>query len=269
MAENQGQTIATPVNNNQPAASQNDAQQQNAPMWASPQPSQTEHPQTHTQTQAQPVAPGQFDQTGTAPAGAFQPNPAFGQQPAGLPAGSGVVQQPVQPHGQPGPYATNQPPLTFEVPQEQLAGAPAAPAAGGNASGGFAEKLKTPMAAAIIGGVLLLGVGFATGYVVGHDQGSSSTSSSDSQTGFGGGMGGFPGGQGQGGTGQGQGGTGTNPFGQSQGGTGTGQGQSGTGTNPFSQGQGQSGTGQSQDGTTGQSQGGTTTEDGSDLTQTQ
>lgn len=36
---------------------------------------------------------------------------------------------------------------------------------------GFMARLRTPMAAAIAGGVLLLGIGFGTGFVVGHQGG--------------------------------------------------------------------------------------------------
>ncbi|GLY14350.1 hypothetical protein LWF15_32110 [Kineosporia rhizophila] len=159
----------------------------------------------------------------------------------------------------PGP-AGPPPHLTFEVPQEHLGTSVPAPAPTTGSQGGFVQKLKTPVAAAVIAGALLLGVGFATGYVVGHDRGSASVSgTTDGQTGFGGGQmpggGQFPGGgQMPGGqTGQGQ----------------TGQGQSGSGTSPFGQGQSQDGT--TQDGTTqdGTTQGGATTQDSTDLSQTQ
>ena len=149
------------------------------------------------------------------------------------------------------------PHLTFEVPQEQLATPAQSPVTGSR--GGFVQKLKTPVAAAVIAGALLLGVGFASGYVVGHDRGSASVSSTtDGQTGFGTGQ--MPGG-------------GQFPGGQMPGGQ-TGQGQSGTGTTPFGQGQSQDGTtpdGTTPDGTTqdGTTQGGTTTQDTTDLSLTQ
>jgi len=245
MADNQGQTIAAPVTN-PPAPPQNQAQQ-TTPMWASPQlgrPGQEAAPTSGTGSNAA-AGPVQQPLTPVVPAGA----------PASPPSGQQSGQQSVQQY----PYgASNPPPMTFEVPQEQLnAGGPGAPVAGGGRRGRFVERMKTPVAAAVIGGVLLLGVGFAAGYVVGHDVGSSSVSSTtDGQTGFGG-TGGFGGQMPGGSTGQGQlgqGGTGTSPFGQ-------GQSQS----QPF--GQSQDGTG---DGTTGDGSttDGSTTDD-TDLSQTQ
>lgn len=145
-------------------------------------------------------------------------------------------------------------PVTFAVPQEQLG--PVTPVKSGGRTGGFVEKLRTPVAAAVIGGVLLLGVGFATGYVVGHDRGASSSSSTtDGQTGFPGGQGGFGGQM-----------PGQSQNGQSQNGQGqTGQGQSGIGQDQSQQ----FGQDQSQGWTPGGTQDGTTTQDGTDLSQTQ
>lgn len=239
MAENQGQTIAAPVTN-QPAHPQTEAQQ-TTPMWASPQlnrPGQ-EASTAGVGAPVQPLAPTAA--TGSMPAAPVQPMAA-----AGAPVQSAAaVQQ--YPYG-----ASNPPPMTFEVPQEQLNPAgPATPAAGGGRMDQLVNRLKTPMAAAIIGGVLLLGIGFAAGYVVGHDVGSSSTSSTTSdQSGFGG-MGGTSGQMPGGSTGQSQGGTGTMPFDQGQ-----------SQTQPFGQDQ-QGGT---SDGTTSDD---TTNDTTTDLSQTQ
>jgi hypothetical protein len=82
----------------------------------------------------------------------------------------------------------------------------------------FTDRLRTPIAGAVLGGVVILGAGFAAGFVVGQDHASSSsTSVPDGQFGrFGPGTQGGPGGQfGQGGqTGQ------VGPGGQTDGGTG-------------------------------------------------
>lgn len=250
MAENQGQTIAAPVNHH-PAPPEHEAQA-TTPMWSPPQ-----------------AGPAPVGQTQVGPPG---PQTAYPQLPPTGPSGQ------IQPHPYGGP--STPPPMTFEVPQEQLASAP--PAAGGHRGANFVEKLKTPVAATVIGGVLLLGVGFATGYVVGHDRGASSVSNSTGtggQTGGGFGGGGFGGGGFGGGfggqTGQGQ--TGQGQTGQGQ----TGTGQGGTGTSPFGQSQDgsqQFGGSSSQGGTdgstgtgTGTGTGSATTTDGSttDLSQTQ
>jgi hypothetical protein len=105
------------------------------------------------------------------------------------------------------------------------------------------SRMRTPAAAAVAGGVLLLGIGFGTGYVIGHDRGATGSAASSNQN--------APGGQGgQGG----QGGTfGGGPgFGSQPGGSGSGaQGQQGQGQGGFgwrSGGTGQ-GSGGAEDGT--------------------
>jgi hypothetical protein len=40
---------------------------------------------------------------------------------------------------------------------------------------GFADRLRAPIAGALLGGVVILGAGFAAGYVVGHDRGGSAS----------------------------------------------------------------------------------------------
>jgi hypothetical protein len=102
------------------------------------------------------------------------------------------------------------------------------------------SRMRTPAAAAVAGGVLLLGIGFGTGYVIGHDRGATGSAASSNQN--------APGGQG------GQGGTfGGGPgFGSQPGGSGSGaQGQQGQGQGGFgwrSGGTGQ-GSGGAEDGT--------------------
>ncbi len=61
-------------------------------------------------------------------------------------------------------------PVTRAPSDPDAPGYPPVPASGS----GFIERLRTPVISAILGGVVLLGAGFGTGFVVGKDHGSSS-----------------------------------------------------------------------------------------------
>ena len=163
---------------------------------------------------------------------------------APVPVGPASYPTTVQGTYLPAGSATNPVPPAF-VPQEELPPGELPPASR-NQRPDLMNRLRAPAVAAVTGGVLLLGVGFGAGFVVGRDHAGTGTDTSVR-----GGPGGMPGGGTGFGNGQGQGG-----FGGPQGTGGQlqqGQTQPGTGGQTLPDGTTQ----QDSDGTTQQGSGGT------------